>query len=64
MFLKAFTKRLITVYKQEWSDSIANNDRYVMYITLKSRLSMSSLSHGIKHIETRKRLLRLRLGVL
>ena len=62
-FLKEFKNRLITEYKQEWSDSIATNERYLMYNTFKSSLTMSSFLHDLKHIKARNCLLRIRLGV-
>ena len=63
MFLKALKNRLITTYKQEWSDSTANNERYIMYSKFKSSLSMPPVLHDIKHIKARNCLLRGRLGV-
>ena len=62
-FLKEFKNRLISEYKQEWSDSIATNERYLMYNTFKSSLTMSQFLHDLKHIKARNSLLRIRLGV-
>ena len=62
-FLKEFKNRLITEYKQEWSDSIATSERYLMYNTFKSSLTMSPFLHDLKHIKARNCLLRIRLGV-
>ena len=62
-FLKEFKNRLITEYKQEWSDSIAASERYLMYNTFKSSLTMSPFLHDLKHIKARNCLLRIRLGI-
>ena len=62
-FLKEFKNRLITEYKPEWSDSIATNERYLMYNTFKSSLTMSLFLQDLKHIKARNCLLRIRLGV-
>ena len=52
-FLKEFKNRLITEYRQEWSDSIAISERYLMYNTFKSSLTMSPFLHDLKHIKAR-----------
>ena len=62
-FLNEFKNRLITEYKQEWSDSIATDERYLIYNTFKSSLTMSPFLHDLKHITARNCLLRIRLGV-
>ena len=62
-FLKEFKNRLITEYKQEWSDSIATSERYLLYNTFKSSLTISPFLHDLKHIKARNCLLRIRLGV-
>ena len=62
-FLKEFKNRLITKNKKEWSDSITTNERYLMYNTFKSSLTMSPFLHDLKHIKARIVLLRIRLGV-
>lgn len=35
MFLEAFKNRLITEYKQERSDTMANSERYVQHVEIK-----------------------------
>ena len=53
-FLKEFKNRLITEYKQELSDSIATNGRYLMYNTFKSSLTMSSFFARFKAHKSKK----------
>ena len=53
-FLKEFKNRLITEYKQEWSDSIATNERYLMYNTFKSSLTMSPFFARFKARKSKK----------
>jgi len=55
--------RLITECKQECSDFIATNGRYLMYNTFNSSLTMSPFLHDWKQIKARNCLLRIRLGV-
>ena len=52
-FLKEFKNRLITENRQEWSDSIAISERYLMYNTFKSSLTISPFLHDLKHIKAR-----------
>ena len=44
-FLKEFKNRLITECKQECSDFIATNGRYLTYNTFNSSLTMSPFLH-------------------
>ena len=54
---KEFEQQTYTEYKQERSDSIATHERYLMYSTFKSSLTMSPFLHDLKHIKARNYLL-------
>ena len=53
-FLKEFKNRLITENKKEWSDSITTNERYLMYNTFKSSLTMSPFFARFKARKSKK----------
>jgi hypothetical protein len=62
-FLAAFKERLILEYSQEWSEILTGNERYTLYSTYKSTLSISSILCELRHVQARNCLIRVRLGV-
>ncbi|XP_070193997.1 uncharacterized protein, partial [Littorina saxatilis] len=62
-FLTEFKNRLVTLYKQEWIETVHSKERFLFYSTFKSALSMSSYLNDLKHVKARNCLIRLRLGV-
>ena len=63
IFLKVFKERLLNCYKQEWFADVTTKERFSLYCTFKSDLSLSSYLTELKHIKARNLFIRLRLGV-
>ena len=62
-FLKEFKERVISLYRQEWDNSIRAKERITFYSSFKSSLSLAPYLNEQKHIKARNFLIRLRLGV-
>ena len=62
-FLKEFKERVLSLYRQEWENNLRTKERYSVYSTFKSSLSLSAYLNELKHIKARNFLIRLRLGV-
>ena len=63
IFLKLLKTRLIETYTEEWTSAMQNNDRYSIFYSYKSCISLSSYLVSLKHIEARNTLIKIRLGV-
>ena len=61
--LSLFKERILSLYRQEWDNSIRTKERFTVYGTLKSSLSLAPYPNQLKHIKARNFLIRLRLGV-
>ena len=62
-FLKEFKERVLSLYRQEWDNSLRTKERFTVYSTFKSSLSLAPCLNELKHIKARILLIRLRLGV-
>ena len=62
-FLKEFKERVLSLYRQEWDNSVRTKERFTFYSTFKSSLSLAPYLNQLKHIKARNFLIRLRLGV-
>lgn len=62
-FLTAFKETLISSYKQTWLENVQGSERFSLYRTFKSTLTLSNYLSDLKHIKARNLLIRLRLGV-
>ena len=62
-FLKEFKERVLSLYRQEWDNSIRTKERFIFYSTFKSFLSLAPYLNELKHIKARNFLIRLRLDV-
>ena len=62
-FLKEFKERVLSMYRQEWDNSIRTKERFTVYSTFKSSLSLAPYLNELKHVKARNFLIRLRLGV-
>ena len=62
-FLKEFKERVLSLYRQEWGNSIRTNERFTVYSTFRPSLSLAPYLNELKHIKARNFLIRLRLGV-
>ena len=62
-FVKLFRERVILVYKHEWSTDLESKDRFTLYSSFKSELTLSPYLTNLKHVKSRNALIRLRLGV-
>ena len=62
-FLKEFKERVLSLYRQEWDNSLRTKERFTVYSTFKSSLSLAPYVNEIKHIKARNFLIRLRFGV-
>ena len=62
-FLKELKKRVLSVYRQEWDNSIRTKERFTVYSTFKSSLPLAPYLNELKHIKARNVLIRLRLSV-
>ena len=51
-----------SLYRQEWDNSIRTKERFTVYSTFKSSLSLAHYLNELKHIKARNVLIRLRLG--
>ena len=58
-FLKEFKERILSLYRQEWDNSIRTKERFTFYGTLKSSLSLAPYLNELKHIKARNFLIRL-----
>jgi len=63
VFLRVFKEKLISSYKQTWLENVQGSERFSLYRTFKSTLSLSNYLIDLKHIKARNLLIRLRLGV-
>ena len=55
--------RLIASHSEEWLEAIQNNERYSLFFSFKSSISLSSYLTTVKHIQARNFLIQVRLGV-
>ena len=62
-FLKEFKERVLSLYRQEWDNSIRTKERFIFFSTFKSFLSLAPYLNELKHIKARNFLIRLRLDV-
>ena len=62
-FLKEFNERVLSLYSQEWDNSIRTKERCTVYSTFKSSSSLAPYLNELKHIKARNFLIRLRLSV-
>ena len=62
-FLKEFKERVLSLYRQEWDISKRTKERFTVYSTFKSSLSLAPYLNELKHIKARNFLIRVRLGV-
>ena len=62
-FLKEFKERVLYLYRQELENSIRTKERFIVYSTFKSSLSLAPYLNELQHIKARNFLIRLRLGV-
>ena len=62
-FLKEFKERVLSLYRQEWDNSIRTKERFTVYSTFKLSLSLAPYLNELKHIKARNVLIRLTLGV-
>ena len=62
-FLKEFKERVLSLYRQEWENNLRTKERYSVYSTFKSSLSLSAYLNELKHVKARNFLMRLRLSV-
>ena len=51
-----------SLYRQEWDNSIRTKERFTVYSTFKSSLSLAHYLDELKHIKARNVLIRLKLG--
>ena len=63
-FLKEFKKRVLSLYRQEWNNSIRTKECFTVYGTFKSSLSMAPYLNELKHIKARTFLIRLGVSPL
>ena len=63
-FLGDFKARVVSVYKQEWNNSLRTKQRFTGYSTFKSSLSLAPYMNELKLIKATKFFIRLRLCVL
>ena len=62
-FLKEFKEGVLSLYRQEWDNSIRTKEHFTVYSTFKSSLFLAPYLDELKHIKARNFLIRLRLGV-
>ena len=62
-FLKEFKERVISLYRQEWDNSIRTKERFTVYSTFKSSSFLAQYLNELKHIKARNFFIGLRLGV-
>ena len=62
-FLKEFKEIVLSLYRQEWDKRMRTKERFTVYSTFKSSLSLAPYLNELKHIKARNFLIRLRLGV-
>ena len=63
VFLKEFKKTVLSLYRQEWDNSLRTKERFTFYSTFKSFLSLAPYLNELKHIKARNLLIKLRFGV-
>ena len=52
------------MYRQDWGNNLRTKERYSVYSTFKSSLSLSVYLNELKHVKARHFLIRVTLGVL
>ena len=62
-FLKEFKERVLSLYRQDWENNLRTKERYSVYSTFMSSLSLSAYPNELKHVKARNFLIRLRLSV-
>ena len=62
-FLKEFKERVLSLYRQEWDNSIRTKERFTVCSTFKSSLTLAPYLKELKHIKAINFLIRLRLDV-
>ena len=62
-FVKLLRSRLIVGFQEQWSCLLSDSERFSLFRTFKSSISLSPYLLHLKHIQARISLIRLRLGV-
>ena len=62
-FLKEFKEMVLSLYRQYWENNLRTKERYSVYRTFKSSLSLSTYLNKLKHVKARNIWIRLRPDV-